>query len=257
MQIINKDPVRYILEQTVKKRLFSKKEVTKYAIGDENGQPLTGYDWAVIHPYEDGISMAQRHPQGIKFPLDLMGQEILKAYAGYQVRPKNGYLFIALSHKSMTVEQILDMRPSGIILSPGPGRPEDAGVCIGLIKRIGQVHDTSAGQPGEADMPAAFGARVGYAKELMHGKTSLCRIDTASRIFAGLEAVEQVGRYHSLAAVEETMPDCLKITARTEDDEIMAVEHTRYPVFGIQFHPESIMTPEGSKMINNVIHLRV
>ena len=65
MQIINKDPVRYILEQTVKKRLFSKKEVTKYAIGDENGQPLTGYDWAVIHPYEDGISMAQRHPQGI------------------------------------------------------------------------------------------------------------------------------------------------------------------------------------------------
>jgi len=108
-QIINSDPVRYALEQTVKKGLFSKKEVTKYAIGDENGQPLTGYDWTVVHPYEDGICMVQRHPQGIKFPLDLMGQEILKSYAGYQVRPKNGYLFISLSHKSMTIEQILDM----------------------------------------------------------------------------------------------------------------------------------------------------
>lgn len=109
MQIINQDPIRYLLEQTVKKGFFSKKEVIKYAIGDENGQPLTEYDWAVISPYEDGICMAQRHPQGIKFPLDLMGQEILKSYAGYQVRPKNGYLFLALTHKSMTVEQIMDM----------------------------------------------------------------------------------------------------------------------------------------------------
>ena len=183
-----------------------------------------------------------------------------------------------IRNDAFTVEQILDMRPSGIILSPGPGRPEDAGVCIGLVKRIGQVHDTSAGQPGEAEMPAetarsgstipvlgvclghqsicaAFGARVGYAKELMHGKTSLCRIDTASRIFAGLEAVEQVGRYHSLAAVEETMPDCLKITARTEDDEIMAVEHIKYPVFGIQFHPESILTPHGNRILENFVTL--
>ena len=129
-----------------------------------------------------------------------------------------------IRNDAFTVEQILDMRPSGIILSPGPGRPEDAGVCIGLIKRIGQVHDK-------------------------------CRIDTASRVFSGLEAVEQVGRYHSLAAVEETMPDCLKITARTEDDEIMAVEHTRYPVFGIQFHPESILTPHGNRILENFVTL--
>jgi len=77
----------------------------------------------------------------------------------------------------------------------------------------------------------------------------------ASRIFSGLDAVEQVGRYHSLAAEEATMPDCLKIAARTEDDEIMAVEHTRYPIFGIQFHPESILTPHGSRILENFVNL--
>ena len=201
-----------------------------------------------------------------------------------------------IRNDAFTVEQILYMRPSGIILSPGPGRPEDAGVCIGLVKRIGQVCDTEAGQSeraagdgqpegearagqseaagehsavntqapaipllgvclGHQSICAAFGARIGYAKELMHGKTSQCRIDTASRIFSGLDAVEQVGRYHSLAAEEATMPDCLKITARTEDDEIMAVEHTRYPIFGIQFHPESILTPHGSRILENFVNL--
>lgn len=184
-----------------------------------------------------------------------------------------------IRNDAFTVEQILYMRPSGIILSPGPGRPEDAGVCIGLVKRIGQVCDTEAGQSeraagehsavntqapaipllgvclGHQSICAAFGARIGYAKELMHGKTSQCRIDTASRIFSGLDAVEQAGRYHSLAAEEATMPDCLKITARTEDDEIMAVEHTRYPIFGIQFHPESILTPHGSRILENFVNL--
>ncbi len=108
MQVINQDPVRYILEQTVKKGIIFKKNVTKYAIGDENGQPLTDYEWEVIHPYEDGISMAQRHPQGYKYPIDLMGREILKDYTGYQVRPKNGLFFLSLNHKSMTVEQIME-----------------------------------------------------------------------------------------------------------------------------------------------------
>ena len=82
-------------------------------------------------------------------------------------------------------------------------------------------------------------------------KTSLCRIDTASPIFEGLEETEQVGRYHSLAAIEKTMPDCLKITARTEDGEIMAVGHRTFPIYGIQFHPESILTPNGEKILEN------
>ena len=176
-----------------------------------------------------------------------------------------------IRNDTFTVGQILEMNPSGIILSPGPGRPEDAGVCIELVKRIGQVHDAESRQPGDdSHVPAipvlgvclghqsicaAFGARVGYAKELMHGKTSQCRIDTTTPVFSGLDAVEQVGRYHSLAAVEETMPDCLKITARTADDEIMAVAHKKKPIFGIQFHPESILTPHGNRILENFVTL--
>ena len=187
-----------------------------------------------------------------------------------------------IRNDAFTVEQILEMRPSGIILSPGPGRPEDAGVCIELVKRIGAGADPAASDSsrqerhsdsdreeslsspavpvlgvclGHQSICEAFGAQVGYAKELMHGKTSQCRIDTTSPVFAGLDPVEQVGRYHSLAALEGTMPDCLKVTARCADGEIMAVEHTDYPIFGIQFHPESILTPLGNRSLENFVNM--
>lgn len=171
-----------------------------------------------------------------------------------------------IRNDAYTVEQILEMRPSGIILSPGPGRPGDAGVCIGLVRRI-SAEAAPAASGGSRAVPVlgvclghqsiceAFGAQVGYAKELMHGKTSQCRIDTASPIFSGMETVEQVGRYHSLAALEETMPDCLKVTARCADGEIMAVEHAEHPIFGIQFHPESILTPHGSRILENFVKM--
>lgn len=158
-----------------------------------------------------------------------------------------------------SVEEIWAMKPSGIIISPGPGRPEDAGICIETARE--------AEKPDRAPIPilgvclghqsicAAYGARIGYAKQLMHGKTSQCRLDLTSPLFAGLEKTEQIGRYHSLAAVEDTMPDCLKVTARTDDGEIMAVEHVRYPIYGIQFHPESILTPHGNRILENFVNL--
>jgi anthranilate/para-aminobenzoate synthase component II len=89
----------------------------------------------------------------------------------------------------------------------------------------------------------------------MHGKTSSCRIDTQSSLFAGLSESEQVGRYHSLAAVEETLPECLRVTARTDDGEIMAVEHRILPIYGIQFHPESILTPHGGRILGNFVEI--
>ena len=165
-----------------------------------------------------------------------------------------------IRNNAYTVDQILEMRPEGIILSPGPGRPEDAGVCIELVKRLGGEKNAGSSDRktailgvclGHQSICAAFGAAVGYAKQLMHGKTSECRIDLSSPIFDGLSQKEQVGRYHSLAAVEETMPDCLKVTARTADNEIMAVEHRDYPIYGIQFHPESILTPHGGRILEN------
>ena len=163
-----------------------------------------------------------------------------------------------------TVDQILERKPDGIIISPGPGRPEDAGVCIELVKRLGgeQSSGTSIRRIpvlgvclGHQSICAAFGAAVGYAKQLMHGKTSECRIDDSCPVFAGLSQTEQVGRYHSLAAIEETIPECLKVTARTEDGEIMAVEHREYPIYGIQFHPESILTPHGGRILENFVAL--
>ncbi len=163
-----------------------------------------------------------------------------------------------IRNDSYTAGQILEMNASGIIISPGPGRPEDAGVCIELIREMSR---TQGRTPllgvclGHQSICAAFGAAIGYAKELMHGKTSSCRIDTQSSLFAGLSESEQVGRYHSLAAVEETLPECLRVTARTDDGEIMAVEHRILPIYGIQFHPESILTPHGGRILGNFVEI--
>jgi anthranilate synthase component 2 len=147
------------------------------------------------------------------------------------------------------------MKPEGIILSPGPGRPEDAGVCIDLVKRLGPSYPLLGVCLGHQAICTAYGAVVSYAKELMHGKVSECGIDPACPLFAGLDSRIRVGRYHSLAALEETMPECLKVTARTGDGEIMAVKHAEYDVYGVQFHPESILTPDGEKILRNFIDI--
>lgn len=154
---------------------------------------------------------------------------------------------------ALTVEEIDTLRPEGLILSPGPGRPEDAGVCIEAVQRLGEKYPILGVCLGHQSICTAFGAVVGYAKELMHGKTSLCTIDTTSPLFQGLARQEQVGRYHSLAADAATLPDCLKVTAQTPDGEVMAVQHRDWPVFGIQFHPESILTPHGNRILENFV----
>ncbi|MFI3201650.1 MAG: gamma-glutamyl-gamma-aminobutyrate hydrolase family protein, partial [Eubacteriales bacterium] len=99
----------------------------------------------------------------------------------------------------------------------------------------------------------AYGATVSYASKLMHGKTSIAMLETQSKIFSNMEEQMQVARYHSLAALEDTMPDCLRIIARTKEGDIMAVEHKEYPVYGVQFHPESVLTPQGITMIKNFL----
>ena len=96
---------------------------------------------------------------------------------------------------------------------------------------------------------------VAHAKRLMHGKQSLVTVDSRSRLFSGLPGQIPVARYHSLAAIPETMPACLKVTAKTDEGEIMAVEHVQFPVYGVQFHPESILTPDGAKIIRNFLSL--
>lgn len=160
-----------------------------------------------------------------------------------------------IRNDELTIEEIDALKPDGIIVSPGPGRPEDAGVCIEVIKQLGSKYPILGVCLGHQSICAAYGAVVTYAKELMHGKQSVTEVDTDCELFAGLEKMVKVARYHSLAADENTMPDCLKVTAKTDDGEIMAVKHKDYKVFGVQFHPESIMTPEGAKMLENFIKI--
>ncbi len=158
-----------------------------------------------------------------------------------------------IRNDAMSVEEVEAMHPDGIILSPGPGRPEDAGICIETVEKLGAKIPILGVCLGHQSICKAYGATVSYAKELMHGKQSPADLDRSAAIFAQCSPRTMVGRYHSLAALEETMPECLKITARTDDGEIMAVSHREYPVTGLQFHPESILTPEGEIMIRSWI----
>lgn len=149
------------------------------------------------------------------------------------------------------VEQIAAMRPEAILLSPGPGRPRDAGICIDTVKRFAGEIPILGVCLGHQAICEAFGGSVSYAKELMHGKVSQINAMENSVLFRGIASPFYAARYHSLAAVESTLPPELKVAARTQDGEIMAVEHTAFPVYGVQFHPESVMTPEGKTILSN------
>ncbi|MCH5203238.1 MAG: aminodeoxychorismate/anthranilate synthase component II [Oscillospiraceae bacterium] len=161
-----------------------------------------------------------------------------------------------IRNDELTCEEVFALRPSHIIISPGPGRPREAGICEELIVKAAGKIPVLGVCLGHQAICEAFGARITYAKQLMHGKKSVIEYNSSSPIFSGISGELSVARYHSLAADEDSIPDELKITARTADGEIMAVEHKKYPVFGLQFHPESILTKNGGKMIENFLETR-
>lgn len=158
-----------------------------------------------------------------------------------------------IRNDELTIEEIRELKPDRIILSPGPGRPEDAGIIVQVVKELGKDIPILGVCLGHQAICQAFGATVTYAKRLMHGKQSEIEADKSSTLFKDCPDKVLVARYHSLAADADTIPASLKITAETEDGEIMAVQHSEYPIYGVQFHPESIMTPEGRKMLENFI----
>lgn len=160
-----------------------------------------------------------------------------------------------IRNDEMTVEEIEKFAPDRIILSPGPGRPEDAGIIIETAKTLSQKIPTLGVCLGHQAICAAYGGEITYAKRLMHGKQSEIKLDTECMLFKDIPEKIKVARYHSLAAAAETLPDCLKATAVSDDGEIMAVQHRDYPIFGVQFHPESILTPDGRQMLENFINL--
>ncbi|MDD7738711.1 MAG: aminodeoxychorismate/anthranilate synthase component II [Fusicatenibacter sp.] len=158
-----------------------------------------------------------------------------------------------IRNDELTVGEILELSPESIILSPGPGRPENAGRCVEIVQKLGKTIPILGVCLGHQAICQAYGGEITYAKELMHGKQSQTKLDCSSSLFAGLPEEILVARYHSLAASEASLPMELKVTARTLDGEVMAVEHREYPVYGVQFHPESIMTPKGEEILRNFV----
>ena len=153
----------------------------------------------------------------------------------------------------ITIEEINDLNPDAIILSPGPGKPENAGICIDLVKEFHDKIPILGVCLGHQAICAAFGGKISHAKRLMHGKSSDISLDY-DFIFKGLPSEINVGRYHSLSLVEDSLPDDLEIISKAKDDgEIMAVKHKEFNIYGLQFHPESILTPEGITIIENFI----
>ncbi len=158
-----------------------------------------------------------------------------------------------IRNDAKTVEEIRAMKPAHVILSPGPGRPEDAGVIIDVVKDLGDDIPILGVCLGHQAICAAFGGVITYASRLMHGKQSVARLCTDTPLFAGCPAETPVARYHSLALDPKTLPEELMITAETTDGEVMAVMHRERPIYGVQFHPESILTPDGKTMLRNFL----
>ncbi|MBP1548611.1 MAG: aminodeoxychorismate/anthranilate synthase component II [Oscillospiraceae bacterium] len=158
-----------------------------------------------------------------------------------------------IRNDELRTDEIRGLRPEKVILSPGPGRPEDAGVTLTIAKTLARIVTTLGDCLGHQAICAAYGGEVTYAKQLMHGKQSEIKLDTECMLFKDIPEKIKVARYHSLAADSEALPDCLKVTAVTDDGEIMAVQHKTYPIFGVQFHPESILTPDGRQILVNFL----
>lgn len=156
----------------------------------------------------------------------------------------------------ITIDEIRKMNPESIILSPGPGKPEDAGICEDVVRQLKDEYPILGVCLGHQSICEVFGAKVTYAKQLMHGKQSEMTILKEDPIFEGLGESFKGARYHSLSADRNTIPDELEVIAIDgKDGEVMAVKHKEYPIYGLQFHLESVLTPEGKTLVNNFLKL--
>ncbi len=152
---------------------------------------------------------------------------------------------VTVRNDAISADEAAALAPDRLVVSPGPGRPEDAGVSIEIIRRLGPTTPTLGVCLGHQAIVEAFGGEVGQARALLHGKASTITHDGGG-VYAGLPPEVEVGRYHSLAAT--SVPDVLRVTSRTADGEVMGVRHTELAVEGVQFHPESVLTPLGPAM---------
>jgi anthranilate synthase component 2 len=158
-----------------------------------------------------------------------------------------------IRNDAIEVPELAELHPSAIILSPGPGTPDDAGICEEVVTKFSGHVPILGVCLGHQAICEAFGAKIVHASQVMHGKTSQVTFTGDSPLFKGIPEPCTVGRYHSLAVDPSTLPDCLQAIARTRMGEVMAVQHVQDPTYGMQFHPESVLTPNGKQMLQNFI----
>lgn len=155
----------------------------------------------------------------------------------------------------ITILEIEALKPDHIIISPGPGNPQQAGICLDVIKKLSGKYPILGVCLGHQAIGEAFGGKVVHAPEIVHGKSDRVYILKDTPLLAGMENGFQAARYHSLIVEPESLPACLEVIAETKKHEIMALQHKEYKVYGVQFHPESIMTPEGRVILKNFLSL--
>ena len=158
-----------------------------------------------------------------------------------------------IRNDAASISDLVSWKPTGIVISPGPGRPENAGISLPVVKHFSGKIPILGVCLGHQAIGACFGGKVVSAKKLMHGKTSMIYSD-GKTLYQGIRKPFEAMRYHSLAVSREGLPDCLQISAESEDGEIMGIRHVTYPTEGIQFHPESIMTRVGKRLLRNFIN---
>jgi anthranilate synthase component 2 len=159
---------------------------------------------------------------------------------------------VVYCNDAITTDEIAELAPAAIVISPGPGRPESAGVSVETIQRFSGQIPLLGVCLGHQSIGQAFGAKIIHAKAIMHGKTSMVTTD-GETIYQGLSNPLEVMRYHSLVIDETTLPKKLIVTARSDDNEVMGIRHAEHPTEGVQFHPESIKTPAGKRMLRNFL----
>ncbi len=173
-------------------------------------------------------------------------------YNLYQYLGELGEEISVFRNDKITLKEIEELNPTRVVLSPGPGRPAQAGIMIDLVKQYAPSIPILGICLGFQGIGEAFGGKIIHAPELFHGKTSTINHD-GSGVFSGLPRNIEVGRYHSLIVERETLPDCFTVTAWTDDGLIMGIQHNRFPLTGIQFHPESILTTDGKTILKNFL----
>lgn len=177
---------------------------------------------------------------------------LIDNYDSFTYLAELGAEVVTHRNDKITLDEIEDLAPEGIVISPGPGTPREAGISNDVIRRFGETVPTLGVCLGHQCVGYVYGAVVGQAGEIRHGKTSMVHHNGAG-VLAGLPNPFEAIRYHSLVVYPDTVPDCLEITAQTENGLIMGLRHKEHPVEGVQFHPESIMTPDGKQLLQNFL----